>query len=100
MRTFANLYQAARFLTAVLKNDDRDRLEAACREPLPADWVLDRLRERNAETPLVRLYAGRKFPADADTFKLGGHGAELGHIHIDFKRTAKGWVIERIWMCR
>jgi hypothetical protein len=100
VRVFSNLYQATRFLTSVLNHDDRDRLASACRRPPPREWELTRLREVNAETPLVRLYAGRWFPADADTFKLGGHAAELGHIHIDFVRTRAGWVIDRIWMCR
>ncbi|MDB5306274.1 MAG: hypothetical protein JWO38_6350, partial [Gemmataceae bacterium] len=25
---------------------------------------------------------------------------ELGHIHIDFVRSAGGWEVEQIWMCR
>jgi hypothetical protein len=100
MRKFSNLQKAVRFLATAVENGDRAGLARACREILPEEWVLERLRDLNAETPLVQLYAGRKFPADGRDLKLGGHGSELGHIHIDFVRTDRGWEIHRIWMCR
>ena len=101
MRTFSDLAEAVRFLAGVLETGlDRGSLAEACREPLPPEWVLDRLREQAAVTPLVRLYAGWEFPPAAREFKLGGHASELGHIHIDFVRSDAGWQIQRIWMCR
>ena len=100
MRTFSNLAEAVRFLAAAIEDGDHGALAEASREALPADWVLDRLRERNAATPLVALYAGREFPRDVRELKLGGHHKELGHIHIDFVRSGAGWEVQRIWMCR
>lgn len=100
IQTFSELAEAVRFLAAALTERDDAALRRACREELPAEWVLKRLRERNRETPLPQLYVGREFPADAESFKLGGHDRELGHIHVDFVRSDAGWEIQRIWMCR
>jgi hypothetical protein len=46
------------------------------------------------------LYADWQFPIGGQEFKLGGHGRELGHIHIDFIKGLAGWEIQRVWMCR
>jgi hypothetical protein len=100
MRTFSTLAEAVYFLADALERRDDDALAGACHEPLPDRWVMDRLRETNAATPLPRLYAGRDFPQGCATFKLGGHARELGHIHIDFVRRGGGWEIQKIWMCR
>ena len=100
MKTFSRLAEAVRFLVAAVENGDYDRLAEASHAALPPEWVLERLRERNAATPLIPLYTDREFPQDVREFKLGGHGAELGHIHIDFVRSDVGWEIQRIWMCR
>jgi len=100
MRAFSDLAEAVRFLAATVEGGDDASLADACHEALPPEWVITRLREQNAATPLVGLYAGRQFPQDARTFKLGGHGKELGHIHIDFVRSGAGWELEKIWMCR
>lgn len=99
-RTFTDLQEAVRFIADTLDSNDHDALTAASREPLPAEWVLQRLRERHAATPLPQLYAGRRFPLLGRAFKLGGHDRELGHLHIDFARVESGWALERIWMCR
>ncbi len=45
-------------------------------------------------------YEGHSFPENVETFKLGGHDKELGHIHIDFLKRGENWVIEKIWQCR
>lgn len=100
MRTFSELADAVQFLATAIETGDNRALAEASQEKLPEDWVLDRLREVNQATPLVKLYAGRKFPRGAREFKLGGHDKELGHIHIDFVRSRPGWKIQRIWMCR
>jgi hypothetical protein len=100
MRKFSNLTDAVQFLAGAVENGDHGDLAKACRENLPPEWVLDRLREQNAATPLIKLYAGRKFPKSAREFKLGGHDKEFGHIHIDFVRLGSRWEIQKIWMCR
>lgn len=100
MQTFSTLADAVRFLSAAIGRGDDDALADACHEALPDKWIVDRLREQAAETPLVGLYAGRTFPQEGTTFKLGGHAKELGHIHVDFVRCDGGWEIHKIWMCR
>ena len=45
-------------------------------------------------------YKGYSFPENGETFKLGGHDRELGHMHIDFLKSGDYWVIEKIWQCR
>lgn len=56
--------------------------------------------ERKRTGALEKLYDGRAFPTDADTFKLGGHASELGHVHIDFVRDGANWKLKDIWNCR
>jgi hypothetical protein len=100
MQAFANLADAVQFLAEVLANNDYEILALVCREKLPQPWVLERLRERHESTPLPELYSGWEFPQNAKEFTLGGHDMELGHIHIDFVKSKKGWTIKEIWMCR
>jgi hypothetical protein len=100
MKAFANLAAAVEFLAEVVSQEDYDALAGACREPLPPEWVLARLRQRHEATPLPELYAGWEFPRDAREFKLGGHAKELGFIHIDFVKSRAGWEIQKVWMCR
>ena len=63
-------------------------------------WEFPNLQKRHQEIDLRRYYQGREFPEQESTFTLGGHFAELGCIHIDFARTAQGWVLDEIWTCR
>ncbi len=100
MRAFSDLSSAVDFIADALDRNDNTALAQASWAPLPADWVIERLKERHEATPLPQLYAGKEFPQDAQDFKLGGHAQELGHIHIDFAKSANGWEIARIWMCR
>ena len=100
MRAFSNLAEAVLFLAEVIEQRDYDTLAQACHEELPPQWVLERLREQHAAAPLPELYADWSFPRDARQFKLGGHGKELGHIHIDFVKSKAGWEIQQLWMCR
>jgi hypothetical protein len=100
VKTFSSLKTAVRFIATAVEREDYDGLARACREPLPSAYVLHRLREVNADTPLGELYAGWKFPSNASHLKLGGHGRKFGHIHIDFERAKAGWGIRQIWMCR
>jgi hypothetical protein len=65
-----------------------------------AQWTFPALRKQYEIMDFRIRYQGWNFPTDIERFKLGGHDAELGHIHIDFIKRDKGWVIERIWQCR
>jgi hypothetical protein len=111
---FIDLSAAVEFIAQALDTDDHERLADACVEEF--EWREDipglpmrreyRLREialladRHKRSSLRLLYAGRSFPSQDERFKLGGHGKELGHLHIDFVRSELGWQLENIWQCR
>ena len=41
---------------------------------------------------------GARQIGDATKFKVGGHSC--GYMHVDWEKTAHGWRIARVWMCR
>lgn len=45
-------------------------------------------------------YKNHSFPESENTFTVGGHDKELGHIHIDFLKHGDNWIIKEIWQCR
>ena len=104
--TFKTLSAATRLLDRALKTDDRKLLLSA----IPASSttvfsqqpaVFEQLAwERERTGDLSKLYKDREFPATKDAFKLGGHDAELGHIHIEFVRDGDVWKLKDIWQCR
>lgn len=109
--TFSTLREALTFLAEHLTVGDREAVASACDAP-PGDaeeaaWWLShqaaaiaQLVDSHVREDLRLRYSGREFPLGAERFKLGGHASELGHLHIDFRRTAAGWVLEKIWICR
>ena len=100
--TFTALKDAVAFIADCLDKNDLDRLAAACanKDGRTNKNALEALRRSNENTPLGKRYAGREFPTDKDTFKLGGHMSELGFIHIDFVKRDNAWRLDNIWMCR
>lgn len=105
---FKSLERALSFIESHLDNDNAAELFDACLESRASEFlrplIFERLREIHTEIGLRTLYLDcsppLSFPADAETFKLGGHDRELGHIHIDFKKVKSKWQLEAIWMCR
>ena len=105
---FESLESALSFLEAHLENDNAHELFDACVEGRASESlrpvIFERLKKIQAEIGLRKLYLDRSppcsFPANADSFKLGGHNKELGHIHIDFKKVNSNWQLNAIWMCR
>jgi len=85
-----------------VKNSNLQTLSDACLDPKrrPDQAVMDSLAQTQQRSPLSNLYSSVEFPADASVFKLGGHARELGHIHIDVKKTGGVWQLSGIWMCR
>ena len=63
-------------------------------------WAIKALAEKHEELDLRKLYVNKEFPVDMDSFKLGGHAKELGHIHVDFIKLDEKWLLREIWMCR
>ncbi|MHA3775490.1 hypothetical protein ACXR0O_28565 [Verrucomicrobiota bacterium sgz303538] len=104
-RQFKDLKEATAVLDQCLAAHSRQQLLKIVAQPdgnfgrSPA--LFDSLtREWKRTGPFSVLYSSRKFPVVGSTFKLGGHDSELGHMHIDFKRTEAGWVLDDIWICR
>jgi len=99
---FLSLKEAVTFISSCLERGDLATLAGACLEGsgtlTPA--VFAQLQKIHKEIPLGTRYEKREFPADAESFKLGGHMSELGHIHIDFVKRSGKWCLSRIWMCR
>jgi hypothetical protein len=52
------------------------------------EGMLKALQKVHHDTPLTELYKGREFPA-SDTYSIGGHESELGHININFFQNKK-----------
>lgn len=98
---FSTLQEAVIFIVACLEKDDYKNLADACESTdKPNEQLLKTLKEIHAQTPLPTLYAGKDFPKNETTFKLGGHMKELGFIHIDFIKKDNAWHLARIWMCK
>ena len=99
---FVSLREAVTFISSCLERADRATLARACLDDggSLASAVFTQLQQAHKEVPFGTRYEKREFPADAETFTLGGHGSELGHIHIDFVKRSGKWRISRIWMCR
>lgn len=62
--------------------------------------VLKKLKDATRDQPLARIFADLEFPEVGDSYKLGGHDKELGHIHIDFEKHRGMWELSKIWECR
>ena len=113
--SFSQLQDAVAFLAVRLDEGDADAIADQCTDAaqdsaagvngLPARRTyrlaaIGELRRQHGLRSLRSTYEHREFPVDADVFKLGGHGAELGHVHVDFARTGESWRLKEIWICR
>jgi hypothetical protein len=99
---FDSVEKALTFVTSCLENDKLDELFRAC--ATPSDKVVfacdvGRLRAISEKVPLLRLYGNPTFPTKRSTLKIGGHSAQLGHIHIDFIKTDNGWSLQNVASC-
>lgn len=101
---FSDARAAVDFVAAAVENNEWEKLYNACAEP-SGDPEYFRgffgyLQRFDQATPLRRLHAQAEFPADQTQYKLGGHGDEWGHIHIDFVKIRGQWYLDKIWQCR
>jgi len=114
-RSFRTLAEAVAFLASRLEADDLEAIADQCgaaardveREAAgvgsPRDHrlrAIEQLALRHAARDLRSRYRFRRFPWRARAFALGGHGKELGHVHVDFVKDASSWRLEEIWVCR
>ena len=111
-RKTATLAEAIEDWVALLELDSAEAADRAgerwakgdaAAEDLKRLWP--ELRERHAEFDYRTWIKGEKDrPAaadiadDADAFTVGGH--EFGHLHTRWAKTADGWRVERVFMCR
>lgn len=104
--TFAKLPEALQFLATALEKDDYAGMTAAC---VPSDKgtslsqqraAFEALQTAHKAKALGERYGKLEFPAKGDTFKLGGHGSEIGHLHVDFVRANGKWQLKDIYQCR
>ena len=95
---FASLSKAVSFIVSCLDAKEPSRLQSATlRRKI---YGFESLEYSHGQIPLTKRYLGREFPSKGDSFKLGGHDMELGHVHIDFVKRNGQWFIDSIWVCR
>jgi hypothetical protein len=103
--TFQRLAEAVAFLASRLDAGKLDEIADACPDygDDTRSYRMNAIRalvDYHGEVDLRQRYESREFPSLERKFKLGGHGAELGHVHIDFAKASDGWQIANIFICR
>jgi hypothetical protein len=109
--SFTELSEAIAFIARALESGDHGVIADACVKKrgdvigLPTEresrlHAVQGVAHALGRRTLRSLFADRAFPAHESRFKLGGHGQELGHVHIDFVREGPSWYLEDIWQCR
>lgn len=107
-KPFSTAQEAVEFIADALDAGDSGALAEACvggrpgnppfaRRPEHLFMALTKLHER---TPIQELLTGSRFPADASSCVLGGHGPPLNHINIEFVKKDNSWHLANIWVCR
>ncbi len=104
---FSTPIEAIEFICACIQQNNADKLYAAFSQETSEFWkdiLIQHLREiQDAETlECVFLEDGKitSFPEKETTLHLGGHSLHTHHLHITLVKTAHGWVLESILMCR
>ena len=104
---FDDLDAAMGFVISCIKSDDVASLIKAMKHERKVQPYLERnrhaferLKSQHAATPYEELTKGLSFPSNSTEFKVGGHGKQFGHIHIDFEKRGTKWYLKSIWDCR
>lgn len=103
--SFGKLSEALVFLQKALDNNDYAALSTAClagEKGMLAQQraPFDQLKSAHQAKTLKERYGKLQFPDKGDTFKLGGHDSEVGHLHVDFVRVKHQWHLQDIYLCR
>jgi len=105
--SFATVPEALAFIVDCVERNDVRKLTAACVGRGSAQaylahnpGVFGNIRALHARKDLRTLYGAERFPRDGTVFKLGGHGEQFHHIHIDFVKKGRTWRLADVWNCR
>ncbi len=105
--TFASPVEVIKFIRSCLDQDDAVKLYAACSEKTSDFWkerIFQYLLQIEEAETLERVFLedGRigPFPEQETVMHLGGHDPRTRYIHIKLAKSAQGWVLESIQVCR
>ena len=105
--TFITPVEAIEFINTCLLQDDSAYLFAAFTQETSEFWkdtLIEHLRDIQQTETLERVFLedGKitSFPEQATFLHLGGHSVRTHHLHIRLVKSASGWVLEYINMCR
>lgn len=104
---FTTLKEAMEFVIHCIDNDNPDLLIEGIKfkrsvTPTIEDHkgVFEMMKAQHKTRPYQELIKGMKFPKTGNFFKVGGHGEEFNHIHIDFEKINALWYLKSVWACR
>lgn len=101
---FPSLKTALAWMDQTLDAKDGARLGSAIlacqKDPEAGAASARQLAEARGDRRLATIFKDRSFPENSGSLKLGGHGKELGHVHIDFLKIQNEWILKDIWVCR
>jgi|GEM_PF-3544844 len=96
---YTNLEDLVSTMATAIERNDEEQIQRLCHQPLEVG--IDRLLSQHARLNYITLLHQNRMWKLADSWTLGGHGQEFGHIHLDFVKQLDGkWYLKRIWECR
>jgi hypothetical protein len=105
--TFSTPAEAIGFIDTCLLQNDADKLYSAFTVETTDLWkdpLIQHLREiqKNETLEHVFLEDGKisSFPEHESILNLGGHSLRTHHLNIKLVKSANGWILEYIYMCR
>jgi hypothetical protein len=90
-----------------LRQNDSQKLYAAFTQETKEFWkdtLVEHLRNIQETETLEQVFLDdgkiTSFPEQETFLHLGGHSLRTHHLHIHLVKSARGWVLEYINMCR
>ena len=93
----ATLVEALEDWIVLLEKDDIDTAQKRWANVSLKKWW-GNVRACHKEYDYRKWLDGARHIGDATEFKVGGH--IYGHMHVDWKKTERGWRIAEVFMCR
>ena len=105
--SFSTPVEAIDCIRACLQQNDSPKLFAAFTQETRAFWkdiLIQHLRDIQDTETLERVFLEdgliTSFPQNETVLHLGGHSERTHHLHIRLVKSAVGWVLDYIQMCR